>query len=207
MNKITPVQLQKLQAECTRARTLATQGVWGAPAMVTEAWNVLGMQLQAAPDDDAKAAIIRKFTSVFLAFGSVGQDLNMLLGEPLNGSPDQRAKRRTALDRHSPALAQWSVEKDEIAADLQRRIDHNAANLAERIRAALSATLLGRIRAAGHDLSLDGKGRLLATPGAADAVVGGMETIREHKQALTVILKAEAEAKATEAARLAPVLV
>ena len=202
--KITPMQLQAIGIECTKAHERA-KAAWGARDMVAEAWAELRHQLNQAADDDAKALITTKFQGVFLAFASLDQDMNMLLGAPINGSAEQRAKKRDALDRN-PALRAWMAEKDERAAQLQARIDLNAANMAERVRAGLPALHLSRLRAAGHNLMLDGKGRLLTTPGAPLDQGYGVGIYAERKSEFVALLKKEAEEEAAEAKRMAPVV-
>jgi hypothetical protein len=107
-------------------------------------------------------------------------------------------------------LAAWLAECDERARELGAWMDRLREDEAERHRQALPATILGRIRAAGYDLTVDAKGHLLASPGAPLEQLGdgnGLEIYAQRRDEFVAILRTEAAAAKAEAKRLAPVVI
>ena len=208
-NDISPAALHTLQAATTAAQQMAHMATSGANGLVEEAWRDCKEATAKAPDIDAKAVVARRFGEIFGAFARFTFDDMTTLAIPTYSGDRAviEAKRRAVLDRH-PALAAWNVERDQRAAELQERIDRNAANLAERIRQGLPALILKRLRDAGFDLTVDKHGRLCAPPGAPLEKAGdGLAVYTDRKADFVAILKAEADAAAAEARQLVPVVI
>ena len=193
MSTVTAVHLRSVQDRTRAAYETARGAAHGALDLVEAAWIQCREDTRLAIDTDAGAAVASKFHAIFDAFSRLNLDENARLKRPV-------------LDRH-PALAAWMVEVDERMAQLQTRIDASAANAAERHREQLPAMHLERIRAAGFDLFVDAKGRLMAAPGAPLDQGHGVAIYTERKAEFVALLRAEAEAAAADAKRLGPVVI
>jgi hypothetical protein len=208
MSNVTPVVLRDLQNRVATAHVSAGWGAFPVTDYIAAALVDYQDQTQRAPDDDAKAEVATKFTAVFDAFHRLDQDERTILMMPRWDSSwaQTTARRQAILDKY-PAIAGWLLARDERNAQLQARADQNRKSEAERFRQALPAMILARLRAAGFDLSVDAKGRLLASAAAPLDQGFGVDVYKERKQEFVAILKAEAEAAAAEAKRLAPVII
>jgi hypothetical protein len=209
MSVVTAVHLRDLRLATERAYQAARANAQGAAKMVEAAWANARAESAAAIDDDAAAEVVRKYAAIFTAFASFDMDENTVFavassnvgpGAPLS------AKQREILGKR-PALADYMVDLDERDVQLQARADRHREAVAERVSAELPAKHLARIRAAGFDLLLDAKGHLLASPGAPLDQGFGVAIYTERKAEFVAILKAEADAAAAVAKRLAPVVI
>ncbi|WP_428484604.1 hypothetical protein [Rhodopila sp.] len=171
--------------------------------LIDAAWAEANADVKAAADDEASANVARKFTVIFEGFASLNfwevSELAME-ADPVTGA----STRRTIFGKR-PALLAWFATHEAKKSELQARMDASREREAEQAREAIPALCLSRLREAGYDLTLDKQGRLCAAPGAVLDVGFGTDIYRDRKTEFVAILKAEAEAAAAEAKRLAPV--
>ena len=209
MHNTTLAELQAEQNFTFSAYEAARNNTGGAGGFVEAAWQDCKTATSAASDIDAKADVARRFQGVFAAFARLTMDDLTTLSLPAHTGDRARieAMHRAILDRN-PATAAWAADRDKAAAALQAKIDRTREAEVERWRQGRPAAILAALRASGHDLTLDSKGRILAVPGAPLAGVGGgLSIYPDRKAEFVAILKAEAEVAGAEAKRLAPVVV
>ena len=205
-----PEQVRDLITEVQRQHTAAHHQTahGGAWPLVKEAWDECKNSLMASQDDDARAAVARKFIAIFSAFAQINMhDNREIYAKSLyNADGVQRIALagEKAVCAKAPALEAWARERAARIAAIEARQEQTRRAEAANREAAVPQLLIDRLDASGHAMTLD-KGRILIAPGALTDEE--TQVVKTRKAEFVALLEARDRAAEAREKAMAPIVI